>query len=134
MNCLSVIQYAVEVLKIKHIIVCGHYGCGGVKAAIESKSHGLIDNWLSNIRDIYRKRQKEFHSLTDESNKIDYLCELNVMEQVINVGNTTIIQNAWEKGFNIVIHGWIYSISNGLLKDLDFSISSIEELKLLADK
>ncbi|MBF0573806.1 MAG: carbonate dehydratase [Desulfamplus sp.] len=134
MNCLSVIQYAIEVLKIKHIIVCGHYGCGGVRAAIANCSHGLIDNWLGHIRDIYRIRQKELMQITDDKKRVDRLCELNVMEQVKNVGNTTFVRDAWAKGESIVIHGWIYAISNGLLKDLNFSISSTKELNELEEK
>jgi carbonic anhydrase len=128
MNCLSVIQYAVEVLKTRHIIVCGHYGCGGVRAAIENRSHGLIDNWLGHIRDIFHRRQDELVLIEDENERIDRLCELNVAEQVMNVGNTTIVQDAWRKGENLVIHGWIYAISDGLLRDLGFSVSSAEEL------
>lgn len=131
MNCLSVIQYAVEVLKTRHIIVCGHYGCGGVRAAMESRPHGLIDNWLAHIRDIYEKRRDELMLLADEDSRVDRLCELNVAEQVKNVGNTTIAQEAWGKGEPLVIHGWIYRIANGLLKDLGFSVASAEELEVL---
>jgi len=131
MNCLSVIQYAVEVLKTKHIIVCGHYGCGGVKAAMDNRAHGLIDNWLGHIRDIYRKRREELAAVTDEDERMDRLCELNVAEQVVNVGNTTPVQEAWKRGQPLILHGWIYSIANGLLKDLGFSVSSQQELKQL---
>jgi carbonic anhydrase len=130
MNCLSVVQYAIEVLKIKHIIICGHYGCGGIKAAMENRSHGLIDNWLRHIRDIYRKRQNEL-MLIAEGQRIDRLCELNVIEQVMNVGNMTAVLEAWQKGQPLTIHGWIYSIANGLLKDLGVCISSAEELQKL---
>lgn len=131
MNCLSVIQYAVEVLKTEHIIVCGHYGCGGVRAAMEDRPHGLIDNWLGHIRCIYRRRQDELMSITDENKRVDRLCELNVAEQVVNVGHTTMVQEAWKRGQPLVLHGWIYGISNGLLKDLGVSVSSDRELKEL---
>jgi carbonic anhydrase len=129
MNCLSVIQYAVEVLKIRHIIVCGHYGCGGVRAAMESRPLGLIDNWLSHIRDIYHRRQDELIPIADQEHRINRLCELNVEEQVKNVANTSIVQDAWRNGESLIIHGWIYGISDGLLKDLGFSVSSANELK-----
>ncbi len=131
MNCLSVIQYAVEVLKTRHIIVCGHYGCGGVRAALESRPHGLIDNWLGHIRDIYQRCRSEMIHIADEDKRIDRLCELNVVEQVKNVGNTTMVQEAWRKGVPLVIHGWIYGLSNGLLKDLGVSVSSAQELRIL---
>ena len=128
MNCLSVIQYAVEVLKVRHIIVCGHYGCGGVRAAMESCPHGLIDNWLGHVRDIRRRRQGELAQGVDDARRLDRLCELNVMEQVKNVGNTTIVQEAWRRGAPLTVHGWIYGISNGLLKDLGVSVATAGEL------
>jgi carbonic anhydrase len=131
MNCLSVVQFAVEVLKIKHIIVCGHYGCGGIKAAMENRPHGLIDNWLRHIRDIYRKRANELMLISEEEKRIDRLCEMNVVEQVMNVGNMTAVQESWQQGQSLTIHGWIYSIANGLLKDLGVCISSATELKKL---
>ena len=121
LNCLSVLQYAVEVLKVKHIIVCGHYGCGGVKAALENHEHGLIDNWLRHIKDVVRFHKSEFAGLSQEE-KLDLLCELNVKEQVINICNTTIVQNAWKQGRDLSVHGWIYSIENGILKDLDSGV------------
>jgi carbonic anhydrase len=124
MNCLSVIQYAVEVLKVKHIIVCGHYGCGGVRAAMEDRSHGLIDNWLGHIRDVYHRRQGELMRIKDENIRMDHLCEFNVAAQVVNVGHTTPVQEAWERGQALTLHGWIYGISNGLLQDLGCSVSS----------
>lgn len=124
MNCLSVLQYAVEVLKVKHVIVCGHYGCGGVKAAIEDQSHGLIDNWLRHIRDIYLQHAEEIDSIKNAAERIDRLCELNVRRQVENVTNTTIVQEAWRSGVSLSIHGWIYSIENGLLRDLGICVSS----------
>lgn len=118
-NCLSVIQYAVEVLKVQHIIVCGHYGCGGVTAAMESKAHGLIDNWLQHIRDIYRSHNEQLKAIEDPIARKDRLCELNVIEQVANVCNTTIVSNAWESGQKLHVHGWIYRLEDGILRDLD---------------
>lgn len=134
MNCLSVIQYAVELLRIRHIIVCGHYGCGGVKAALETHPHGLVDNWLRHIRDTYRLREEEFMTMANEEQRVNRLCELNVLEQVRNVGNTTIVQEVWRKGSALTIHGWIYGIENGLLKDLRLCISSVRELQELDEK
>lgn len=131
MNFLSVLQYAVEILKVKHIIVCGHYGCGGVKAALESQSHGLIDNWLRHIRDISQRRGSDLARCSTDEDKLNRLCELNVIEQVKNVGNTTIVQDAWQRNQNITIHGWIYAISDGLLQDLDACISSPSDLARL---
>ena len=117
LNCLSVIHFAVEVLKVKHIIVCGHYNCGGVMAAMEDKDHGLIDNWLRHIRDVKRFNTKKLESLSKHE-QLDALCELNVKEQVTNVCNTPIVQRAWNEGQSLHVHGWIYNIKNGLLKDL----------------
>jgi len=117
LNCLSVIQFAVEVLGVKHIIVCGHYGCGGIEAAMGDREHGLIDNWLRHIKDVIRLHKSEFKGLSHQE-KLDLLCELNVKEQVINVRNTTIVQNALRQGKELSVHGWIYSIENGILKDL----------------
>lgn len=123
LNCLSVIQFAVDVLKVKHIIVCGHYGCGGIKAAMEGQEHGLIDNWLRHIKDVIRFNAERFNGL-EHDKKLDLLCELNVKEQVTNVCNTTIVQNAWKQGRELSIHGWIYNIENGILKDLDACVAS----------
>jgi len=117
LNCLSVIHYAVEVLQVKHIIVCGHYGCGGVKAAMEDKDHGLIDNWLCHVRDVGRLNSEQLEGL-GKNEQIDLLCELNVREQVTNVCNTSVVQKAWSQGQGLSVHGWIYNIANGLLKDL----------------
>jgi len=119
LNCLSVIQYAVDVLKVKHIIVCGHYGCGGVTAAMEPDSHGLIDNWLRHIRDIYRFHAGELDAIEDPVERKDRLCELNVIEQVGNVCNTTMVSNAWKTGQELHVHGWIYRLEDGLLQDLE---------------
>lgn len=127
MNCLSVLQYAIEVLKVRHILVTGHYGCGGVQAALDNRELGLIDNWLRNIKDVYRTYENEFDGL-DEEQRLNLLCELNVAEQVTNVCHTTIVQNAWKRGEVLSVHGFIYSIKDGLLKDLGVNISSPEEL------
>ena len=117
-NCLSVIQYAVEVLNVKHIILCGHYDCGGVKAVLENNDYGILEKWLSQIKDVFRFNSKKFQGLNHE-NKIDLLCEMNVKEQVKNICETAIVRKAWEEGKELTVHGWIYSIKNGLLKNLD---------------
>ena len=122
-NCLSVIQYAVSILKVKHIIVCGHYGCGGVKEALENKAHGFIENWLRHLRDIYFTHSKFLDSITDPMEKTDRLCELNVISQVKNVCRSSIVKEAWKQEQDITVHGWIYNISNGCLNDLDISVS-----------
>ncbi|MGY5450142.1 carbonate dehydratase [Agarivorans sp. MS3-6] len=126
LNCLSVIQYAIDVLKVKHIIVTGHYGCGGVLASMEKEQHGLIDNWLRHLKDVYRFHQAELDGIEDKQLRADRLCELNVMEQVKNVSQTTTLQNAWRNGQQLSVHGCIYSIQNGILNNLDISISGIE--------
>ena len=123
LNCLSVVQFAVEILKVKHIIICGHYGCGGIKAALEDQEHGLIDNWLRHIKDVIRFNEGAFTGLNHDQ-KFNLLCELNVKEQVKNISNTTTVQNAWKQGRELSIHGWIYSIENGILKDLDTCVTS----------
>ena len=127
LNCLSVIQFAVEILHVKHIIVCGHYGCGGIEAAIDDIEHGLIDNWLRHVKDVSRFNADKLKDLPHDE-KIDLLCELNVKEQVTNVCNSTIVQNAWKAGAELSVHGWIYSINNGILKDMGTSIASKAEL------
>ncbi|MHB8791296.1 MAG: carbonate dehydratase [Desulfobulbaceae bacterium] len=131
LNCLSVIQYAVEVLKVKHIIVCGHYGCGGIVTALEEGDHGLIDNWLQNVKDVYRYHRARIDGLESDQEKRDLMCELNVFEQVINLANTTVVQAAWRAGQKLTVHGWIYSIDNGILKDLDVCISDRDDLARL---
>jgi carbonic anhydrase len=128
LNCLSVIQYAVEVLGVQHIIVCGHYGCGGVAAALHRHRHGLIDNWLRHIQDIYDKYQVDVAALADEKARHDRLCELNVIEQCINVAQTTIVVDAWARGQDLTIHGWIYALHDGLLHDLGVDMGSQAEL------
>lgn len=119
MNCLSVIQYAVEVLKVRHIIVCGHYGCGGVIASLEEKMHGLIDNWLTHIKDIRSYHQCELEKCKDRTALINRMCELNVVRQAYNVCQTTIVQAAWARKQELAVHGWIYGIEDGLLRDLN---------------
>ncbi len=131
LNCLSVIQFAVEVLKVKHIIVCGHYGCGGVKAAMENHEHGLIDNWLRHIQDVYRVHKNEIDSLPIKNDRYRLLCEKNVIEQVVNVCHTTIAQKAWRKELKLSVHGWIYSVKNGLLKDLEVCVSHPQDLSAI---
>ena len=121
LNCLSVVQFAVEVLKVKHIIVCGHYGCGGIHAALDDDSHGLIDNWLRHIKDVHRFHQEKLDLLSDDTERANLLSELNVVEQVANVSNTTILRNAWNNKQDITVHGFIYNIHDGILKNLNMS-------------
>ena len=121
-NCLSVLQFAVDVLNVSHVIVCGHYGCGGVKAAMDNLQLGLIDNWLRHVQDVMHNHHEELAAIVDEGRRLDRLCELNVSDQVLNVSKTTIVQNAWGRGQDLAIHGWIYGISDGLLRDLNISI------------
>ncbi len=127
-NCLSVMQYAVDVLKVEHIIVCGHHGCGGVKAAMDNLQLGLIDNWLRHVQDVIRDHEHALLDIQDETKRLDRLCELNVVEQVLNVARTTIVQSAWQRGQELVVHGWIYGLEDGLLRDLGISIDCAEGL------
>jgi carbonic anhydrase len=131
MNCLSVIQFAVEVLRVEHIIVCGHYGCGGVLAAYGPAQLGLIDNWLRNIKDTYARHQKELEGIVDEAARADRLCELNVLAQVLSVCHTTIVQNAWTRGSQLAVHGLIYRLSDGLLHDLAVKIENAEQVEAI---
>lgn len=128
MNMLSVLDYAVNALKIKHIIVCGHYGCGGVKAAMGNQSIGLIDNWLRHIKDVYRLNKAELDSIEDEEKRFDRYVELNVIEQVFDLSTTTIVQNAWNKKQDLHIHGWVYGVGDGLVKDLEVNVGSNKDL------
>jgi len=128
LNCLSVMQFAVEVLKVEHIIVCGHYGCGGIKAATEIQEHGMIDNWLSHIRNVRRTHEKELDSIIDITDHLNRLCELNVIEQVANVCHSPLIQKAWSIDQSLTIHGFVYDISNGRLKNLDIHIDSLSKI------
>ena len=127
-NCLSVIQYAVEALKVKHIVVCGHYGCGGVAASIKNVQLGLIDNWLRHITDTFCQHQDELETIGDEEQQVNRLVELNVAKQVNNVARTTIVQDAWNRGQPLTIHGLVYGLKDGLLKDLDISINSATDI------
>ena len=125
LNCLSVVQYAVDVLKVKHIIVCGHYHCGGVMAALRNTPLGLIDNWLRHVQDVYQAHRAEIDVLETEREKVARLCELNVQEQLINVSRTTVVQSAWERGQELAVHGWIYDVKDGLLRALQDSVRTI---------
>lgn len=127
-NCLSVMQYAVEVLKVEHIIVCGHDGCGGVLAAMQNLRLGLIDNWLRHVQDVMQKHDAALSRIEDETRRVNKLCELNVVEQVLSVGRTTIVQSAWERGQELAVHGWIYGLHDGILRDLKMCISNQDEL------
>ena len=127
-NCLTVLAYAIDVLKIKHVIVVGHYGCGGVRAAYDNDDNGLIDNWLRNIKDVMHLHRSRFDKLADEEARVDLLCELNVMSQVANVCHTTIAQNAWARGQPLSVHGLVYSLHDGLLKDLQCSVNGLDQI------
>jgi carbonic anhydrase len=124
LNCLSVLQFAVEVLKVQHIIVCGHYGCGGVGAALRDERLGLVDNWLRHVQDVRWKHQTELDGLPTEQKRHDRLCELNVVEQVLNVSQTTVVRDAWSRGQQLEVHGWIYDLHDGLLRDLGVSVTT----------
>lgn len=128
LNCLSVLQFAVDVLKVKHIIVCGHYGCGGVQAALTGRRVGLADNWLRHVQDVHQKHEKYLGEVLPEKDRVNRLCELNVIEQVVNVCQTTIVQDAWERGQAVEVHGWVYGIQDGLLSELGMSINSPQML------
>jgi carbonic anhydrase len=128
MNMLSVLSYAVEVLKVKHVIVCGHYGCGGVNAAMGNKQFGLIDNWLRHLKDVYRIHAKELDGIESEVQRSRRFVEVNVMEQVLDLGKTSIVQNAWKTDQNLHLHGWVYDIRDGIIKDLDVTITGVQDL------
>ena len=128
MNMLSVLSYAVEVLKVKHIIVCGHYGCGGVLAAMENKQLGLIDNWLRHIKDVYRLHFKELDAISNKKDRSDRLVELNVIEQVQDLGKTSIVQNAWKREQPLHLHGWVYDVKDGIIKDLGMNFKGTNDL------
>lgn len=128
-NLLSVVNYAVKVLKVKHIIVCGHYGCGGVKAAMSNDKFGFLDNWLMHIKDVYRLHQKELDGIKDEQKRFDRFVEFNVQEQVCNLAKVSFIQEEWDDGEFPYIHGWVYSLKDGLLKDLGISVNSNKNLE-----
>ncbi len=128
MNMLSVLDYAVSVLNVQHVIVCGHYGCGGVKAAMSNQQFGLIDNWVRHIKDVYRFHQMELDSIPDRGKRESRFIELNIIEQVYNLGKTSIIQNSWSKSKSPFIHGWVYDIRNGLIKDLEVTVNENNDL------
>ncbi len=128
LNCQSVLQYAIDVIKVKHVMVVGHYGCGGVRAAMEDVEHGLIDNWLRALKDIYYAQRHRFVDLATDEERSDLLCELNVVAQVANVCHTNIVQNAWSRGQKLAVHGWIYSVRDGLLRDLNVDVSGPEQI------
>jgi carbonic anhydrase len=128
LNCLSAIQFAVDVLGVGHIIVCGHYGCGGVLASLRNEKFGLVDNWLRHVQDVRWKHQQHLDTLADEAQRHKRLCELNVIEQVVNVSQTTVVRDAWATGKVLAVHGWIYDIRDGLLRDLGISVTGNEEL------
>ena len=128
LNCLSVMQFAVDVLKVRHIIVCGHYGCSGVQAALRGDRVGLSDNWLRHVQDVRRKHQAALSGQPADARMFDRLCELNVIEQVANVCETTIAREAWERGQPLTVHGWIYGLKDGLLHDLHTTVTNLAEL------
>ena len=128
LNCLSVLQYAVDVLKVQHVIVCGHYGCSGVEAALRDTRFGLIDNWLRHVQDVREKHRDALAGIADTTRRGERLCELNVVEQAVNVGQTTVVREAWARGQSVSVHGWIYGISDGLLRDLGVTVTSTADL------
>ena len=128
MNMLSVLDYAVNVLKVKHVIVCGHYGCGGVKAAMENNSIGIIDNWIRHIKDVYRLHKTELDAIEDKTERFNKFVETNVREQVLDLAKTSIVQSAWKKGQNVTLHGWVYGLNDGYVTDLNVNFSSNKDL------
>ena len=122
LNCLSVVQYAVDVLKVKHILIVGHYGCGGVKAALQDKRVGLADNWLRHVQDVRDKYRGGLRAIEDVTTRVDRLCELNVLEQALNVAETTVLRDAWARGQEVAVHGWIYDLGDGIVRELGSSI------------
>ena len=129
LNCLSVLQYAVEVLQVKHIIICGHYGCGGVAAVFHNRRFGLVDNWLRHIHDTQTKYHALLASVADESARLNRLCELNVIDQIFSAAQTTVIQDAWARGQSVTVHGWVYDLHDGLLHSLGLEVSSADDLQ-----
>ena len=128
LNCLSVVQYAVDQLKVRHITVVGHYGCGGVRAALTNQRAGLVDNWLRHVQDVRDQHQAWLDGLPDEAMRLDALCELNVLEQAVHICQTTVVQDAWEREQAVVVHGWVYGLQDGLLKDLSITVASAAEV------
>jgi carbonic anhydrase len=134
LNCLAVLHYAIDVLRVRHIIVCGHYGCGGVEAALNNRTFGLIDNWLRHVQDVRNKHHALLDSSQDNTQRLNRLCELNVIEQVVNVCHTTIVQSAWEREQALAVHGFIYGIRDGILRDVAITITGSEEIDAQYDK
>jgi carbonic anhydrase len=130
-NYLSVLQFAVDVLQVKHVIVVGHYGCGGVAAAVDGKRRGLVDHWLHPIREVFQANRDELDAISDERARLDRLCELNVVRQVHNVASDVFLQDAWARGQSLAVHGWVYSLANGLVKDLDVTVGGAEDIARL---
>jgi len=128
MNMLSVLDYAVNALKVKHVIVCGHYGCGGVKAAMGNQSIGIIDNWIRHLKDVYRFHQKELDGIADEGDRFNRFVEVNVKEQVLDLAKTSIVQAAWNSGQELYLHGWVYGVGTGIIKDLEVNVDSDDTL------
>ena len=128
LNCISVLHYAVDVLKVKHIIICGHYGCGGVAASLSNKDLGLIDNWIRHLKDIGYKHREKLKNETDPKKRVDLMCELNVREQVANICHSKVVQKAWTNGQDLSVHGWIYGVGDGIIKDLGVDVSTYKEL------
>jgi len=128
LNCLSVLQFAVDILKVKHVIICGHYGCGGVHAAMTNRRVGLADNWLRHVQDVHQKHERYLGEVLPVGQRADRLCELNVIEQIVNVARTTIVQDAWDRGQELTIHGWCYGLQDGILRDLGLSVSKFDQL------
>jgi carbonic anhydrase len=128
LNCLSVMQFAVDVLQVEHIIVCGHYGCSGVSAALQNQRVGLADNWLRHVQDVHAKHDVDVAAIAELPRRIDRLCELNVIEQVVNVAQTTVVQDAWSRGQAVAVHGWVYGLTDGLVRDLRATVAGAGEL------
>jgi carbonic anhydrase len=128
LNCLSVLQFAIDVLRVKHIIICGHYGCSGVHAALTRRRIGLADNWLRHVQDVHQKHERYLGEVLPMKDRLDRLCELNVIEQVVNLCQTTIVQDAWDRGQTLTVHGWVYGLQDGLLSELGLSIHSADML------
>jgi carbonic anhydrase len=133
LNCLSVLQYAVDVLRVRHIIVCGHYGCGGVRAAFDDARLGLIQNWLRHVQDVRAKHHGEIAASADVDAQVNRLCELNVVEQAAHVCKTTVVQDAWARGQSLSVHAWIYALDDGLLREFGFAVASADELQRAHD-
>jgi carbonic anhydrase len=128
LNCLSVLQFAVDVLRVKHVIVCGHYGCGGVAAALRRERHGLADNWLGHVQDVIEKHRAQLAGIADAAARLARVCELNVIEQAVNVSRTTVVRDAWQRGQPLTLHAWIYGIHDGLLRDLELTADAPEAI------